>query len=91
MKRGAVSCDARAAGAASRSRADPHGAAPLGTPMPYIAVHQPEFVAASEATFLQDDDILLGVASGSVAKAYPAADCRSTAPCSTPCRTGPSR
>jgi hypothetical protein len=42
--------------------------------LPYVAVHQPEFVAASEATFLQDDDILLGVASGSVAKAYPAAD-----------------
>ena len=47
---------------------------PLGTPMPYTAIHQPEFVAASEATFLQDDDILLGVTSGSVAKAYPAAD-----------------
>ena len=43
-------------------------------PMPYTAVHHPEFVAASEATFLQDDDILLGVASGKVAKAFPAAD-----------------
>src|SRR5689334_15808297 len=42
--------------------------------MPYVAVHQPEFVPAPEATFLHDDDILLGVASGSVAKAYPAAD-----------------
>ena len=42
--------------------------------MPYVAVHQPEFVTASEATFLRDDDILLGVASRSVAKAYPAAD-----------------
>ena len=42
--------------------------------MPYVAVHQPEFVPASEATFLQDDDVLLGVASGSVAKAYPAGD-----------------
>src|SRR4029450_5070386 len=45
-----------------------------GPPMPYTANHQPEFVAASEATFLQDDDILLGVTSGNVAKAYPAAD-----------------
>src|SRR4029450_9647125 len=45
-----------------------------GPPMPYTAIHHPEFVAASEATFLQDDDILLGVTSGSVAKAYPAAD-----------------
>ena len=47
---------------------------PQATPMPYTAIHQPEFVAASEATFLQDDDILLGVASGKVAKAFPAAD-----------------
>jgi hypothetical protein len=47
---------------------------PQTTPMPYTAIHQPEFVAASEATFLHDDDILLGVTSGSVAKAYPAAD-----------------
>jgi hypothetical protein len=44
------------------------------TPMPYTAIHQPEFIAASEATFLQDDDILLGIISGTVAKAYPAAD-----------------
>jgi hypothetical protein len=42
--------------------------------MPYQAVHHPTFVTAAEATFLQDDDILLGVASGKVAKAYPAAD-----------------
>jgi hypothetical protein len=42
--------------------------------LPYTAVHNPEFVAASEAIFLQDDDILLGVSSGKVAKAYPAAD-----------------
>ena len=47
---------------------------PHRAPMPYTAIHQPEFVAASEATFLQDDDILLGVASGKVAKAFPAAD-----------------
>jgi len=46
----------------------------LGTAMPYAAIHQPVFVAASEATFLQDDDILLGITSGRVAKAYPAAD-----------------
>ena len=42
--------------------------------LPYTAIHNPEFVAASEATFLQEDDILLGVASGKVAKAFPAAD-----------------
>jgi hypothetical protein len=42
--------------------------------MPYVAIQMPEFVAAAEAGFLQDDDILLGVVSGHVAKAYPAAD-----------------
>jgi len=47
---------------------------PPATPMPYTAVHQPQFVAASEATFLHDEDILLGVATGKVAKAFPAAD-----------------
>ena len=52
----------------------PQGTQPSLAPMPYTAVHDPEFVAASEATFLQDDDIVLGVASGKVAKAFPAAD-----------------
>jgi len=33
----------------------------------------PEFVAASKATFLKDDDHVIGVAGGGVAKAYPAA------------------
>ena len=47
--------------------------APPGA-MPYTAIHDPEFVTASEAAFLQDDDILLGVSSGTVAKAFPAAD-----------------
>jgi hypothetical protein len=52
----------------------PSGAQAPPPPMPYTAIHQPEFVAASEATFLESDDILLGVASGTVAKAYPAGD-----------------
>lgn len=42
--------------------------------MPHTAVHHPEFVTAAEATFLQPDDILLGVVNGAIAKAYPAAD-----------------
>jgi quercetin dioxygenase-like cupin family protein len=42
--------------------------------LPYTAIHNPEFVSAADATFLQNDDILLGVSSGKVAKAYPAAD-----------------
>ena len=47
---------------------------PPVTPMPYVANHHPEFVTAAEATFLQQEDILLGVVSGNVAKAFPAAD-----------------
>jgi hypothetical protein len=56
------------------SLADASGAQAPSSPMPYTAIHQPAFVAASEATFLEGDDILLGVASGTVAKAYPAGD-----------------
>ncbi len=52
----------------------PQGTQPPLAPMPHTTVDHPEFVAAPEATFLQDDDILLGVASGTVAKAFPAAD-----------------
>ena len=47
---------------------------PQPAPMPYTAIHQPEFVPASEATFLQDDDILLVITGDRGAKAYPAAD-----------------
>jgi hypothetical protein len=47
---------------------------PPGPAMPYMAVHNPEFVTAAETTFLQDDDVLLGVTSGTVARAYPAGD-----------------
>jgi hypothetical protein len=43
-------------------------------PMPYKAIDNPEFVSASQATFLLDDDIVIGVARGDVAKAYPVAD-----------------
>jgi hypothetical protein len=42
--------------------------------MPYVAILEPQFVPAAEVGFLADDDILIGVASGNVAKAYPAAD-----------------
>lgn len=42
--------------------------------LPYSAIDRPEFVTASEATYLQDDDVVVGVARGGVAKAFPAAD-----------------
>jgi len=40
--------------------------------LPYAAVHNPQFVSASEATFVQPDDRVIGVVIGQVAKAYPA-------------------
>ena len=42
--------------------------------MPYTTVDHPQFVPASEASFLSDTDIVMGVSSGGVAKAYPGAD-----------------
>ena len=41
--------------------------------LPYVSVENPEFIPASAATFLSDGDRLIGLASGNVAKAYPAA------------------
>ena len=41
--------------------------------LPYIAVHDPQFLPASSATFLHDPDRVIGLMAGNVAKAYPAA------------------
>lgn len=41
--------------------------------LPYTAIHDPEFIPASSATFLHDADRVIGVVSGRLAKAYPAA------------------
>lgn len=41
--------------------------------LPYTAVHDPQFISASDATFLHDPDRVIGVMAGTVAKAYPAA------------------
>jgi hypothetical protein len=41
--------------------------------LPYTAVHDPEFISASGASFLHDPDRVIGVTAGTVAKAYPAA------------------
>ena len=41
--------------------------------MPYTPVDNPEFIPASTATFLADNDRLIGVTEGNVVKAYPAA------------------
>lgn len=42
--------------------------------MPYTTVDHPQFVPASQATFLSDNDLLIGISHGNTAKAYPAAD-----------------
>lgn len=41
--------------------------------LPYTAIHDPQFISASSATFLHDPDRVIGIMAGSVAKAYPAA------------------
>ncbi|HEY7188543.1 MAG TPA: DUF3179 domain-containing (seleno)protein [Vicinamibacterales bacterium] len=50
--------------------------APLQNPpmMPYVSVHDPKFVPASKAAFADDDDLVIGVARGTTAKAYMALD-----------------
>jgi hypothetical protein len=41
---------------------------------PHTAVDRPDFVAASQATFASHRDVLIGIATGGVARAYLAAD-----------------
>jgi uncharacterized protein DUF3179 len=41
--------------------------------LPYVAVHDPEFLPAADATFMHGDDRVIGVISGTTAKAFPAA------------------
>lgn len=51
-----------------------HAAQKQATPsLPYTAVHDPEFIPASAATFMHDPDRVIGLLAGAVAKAYPAA------------------
>jgi hypothetical protein len=40
--------------------------------LPYTAVHNPEFIRAPAATFMNADDRVIGLMSGKVAKAFPA-------------------
>ena len=41
--------------------------------LPYKSIDDPEFLSASAANFLSPGDRLIGIASGSTVKAYPAA------------------
>lgn len=42
--------------------------------LPYTTVDHPQFVPVSRASFLSDTDVVVGVSSKGVTKAYPAAD-----------------
>jgi uncharacterized protein DUF3179 len=41
--------------------------------LPYVTVDHPQFISASQATFLSPKDMLIGVTDGKTTKAYPAA------------------
>ncbi len=40
--------------------------------LPYAAVHDPQFITAAAATFMNDEDRVIGVMTGRTAKAFPA-------------------
>jgi Protein of unknown function (DUF3179) len=40
--------------------------------LPYVAVHNPEFISVRAATFMNAEDRVIGLMSGKTAKAYPA-------------------
>jgi hypothetical protein len=65
-------------GIASRvgAQSDVARQSPPRTPvmMPYVAIHEPVFVPASNAAFALDDDLVIGVGRGATAKAYLALD-----------------
>jgi Protein of unknown function (DUF3179) len=44
-----------------------------GERLPYTAIHDPQFMPASSASFLHDPDRIIGITVGQAAKAYPAA------------------
>ncbi len=41
--------------------------------LPYTTIDHPQFVRASQVTYLAPNDLLIGVTDGEVAKAYPSA------------------
>ncbi len=54
---------------AARSRAPASNKVDL----PYVTIDRPQFISASQATFLSPHDMVIGVTDGKTAKAYPAA------------------
>ena len=49
---------------------DPRSVVQVPPMMPYVAIQKPEFTPAAQASFAQDDDLVIGVARGKTAKAY---------------------
>ena len=47
-------------------------AAQSAPPLPYTAVHDPQFISVADAAFMNDEDRVIGVMIGTAAKAYPA-------------------
>jgi hypothetical protein len=41
--------------------------------LPYVTIDHPQFISASQASFLSPHDLLIGVTDSKTAKAYPAA------------------
>jgi hypothetical protein len=48
------------------------GQEPKQPSLPYVAVHNPEFISAPAATFMNAEDRVIGLSSGKTVKAYPA-------------------
>ena len=47
-------------------------AASANQTLPYVAVHNPQFISSADATFLQPADRVIGIIEGKTAKAFPA-------------------
>ena len=41
--------------------------------LPYATIDHPQFIPAAQAGFLHDNDLMIGVSAGKIAKSYPAA------------------
>ena len=50
----------------------PAAQSPAPPSLPYVAVHDPEFMPASDATFMTAEDRVIGIMTGHTAKAFPA-------------------
>ena len=50
----------------------PASQSPTPPSLPYAAVHDPQFISASDASFMNDEDRVIGLTIGKTAKAFPA-------------------